>query len=354
MSNVVQFSKLNPIQFHRASDGVYWLDSNPAHEVTQEYFNRWQQADKFKFQIDVDTNYYNTLGMVIALKKCGTGVIEDTFNINNSTYSDGLWRFTVSLTLPEVTGDYFIHVFLPHVTGGGHEDFYSEGINIKLVQENTFMLTYSSFGIVKDTWFIDNLKNEVQFYFRCPGGIQTKDKMPGCETNVYVDQDHSFSTLSSREYDTFKLTIGDNTGLPYPYVSLVNRILGSNRTLKIDDISVSKTGSNALEQVEHADKYTRGIWKVELSEENFTADGYGVFITEVTEDPVVFAEPIVYSQLDLSLDGTVITVYPGLIHAIIWDDNNTPIVIGATYVSASNYLLNLSDLSGDIHVIRIK
>lgn len=355
MAEILKFSKLNPIAFHRSTDGCYWINSHPTHEQTQEFYNPWQQGDKFRFQIEIDTMYYSMNQIYITLRQCGTGLFIANFNTDNSVWNTGAGAYklvlTYSLTLPAIVGDYYIEIKIKQALTSMFHKYYSEPINIKASQTGTVMFTYSSYGIIKDTWFINTAGLELLYYFRTYGGIQTKDRMPGCESNVYVDQSHTFDTLSSQEFDTFKLTIGNNYGTPYPYISLINRIIGSNRTLKIDGVSVNKTGNTTLEQVEHADKYTRGIWKVELAEESLTADIYEAPRPVVIGGEVSSGDELILQSTDLNSDGDYVIVQIGCLLAIAIDSNNETYPLNVEHVSGDNYKVNLSRIPTPITLI---
>jgi len=339
----LKFSPLNPIQFHRAANGCYWVDDKPAHEQTMKFSNPWKTGDTFRFQIEINALYYSMGQVSITLRTCGTGVLVANFSTINAVYNPA--NATYILTFSKVlisAGDQYIHVRLLH--GSTYENFYSEPISIKSAQDGTVLFAYSSYGIIKDTWFIDSSGHEIIYYYRCFGGIQTKDRMPGCDSNIYVDQAHTFDTISSREFDTYKLTIGNNYGLPYPYVSLINRILGSNRTLKVNGNTVSKTGNNTLEQVEHAEKYTRGIWKIELAEDQSNLNEYSAMLPELTGKEITPATQLAVHSHDLLPDGTYQVSQLALLRCVAIDSLGETHPLDITLISGSDYSVNLSDL----------
>jgi len=339
----LKFSPLNPIQFHRAANGCYWVDSKPSHEQTMEFSNPWKIGDTFRFQIEINAFYYSMGQVSITLRTCGTGVLVANFSTINAVYNpaNATYVLTFSKALPSA-GDQYIDVKLLHATT--YEHFYSEPIDVKATQDGTVIFTYSSYGIIKDTWFIDSAGHEILYYYRTYGGIQTKDRMPGCESNVYVDQVHTFDTLSSREFDTYKLTIGNNYGLPYPYVSLINRILGSNRTLRVNGNNVSKTGNNTLEQVEHAEKYTRGIWKVELAEDQSNMNEYSAMLPVWTGGGLGLGTLYTIHTHDIDWNGEFHVSQLGLLRCVAIDSLGETHPLDVTLISGSDYSVNLSDI----------
>lgn len=358
MADVIQFSKLNPVLFNRADGGCYWINSTPEHESTMEFYNKWNQGDKIVFQITYDVSHFYILNGYIALRKCGTNEIityPTPINITIDVNQVNMVVCTYSLTVPVVTGDYFLHLYLPINGGSTYEDFYTEPINIKSVQSNTVLFEYSCDGIQHDTWFINTLGNEIKYYFRCPGGFQSKDFAPVSVSNVYADQSNSFTLLSGISYITKKLTIGENYGVPNFTVDLVNRILNSDLTLKIDDVVYSKTPNSTIESIEYADKYTRGIWKVELAETpNDDHFGYEALpLVLVPETPVVIDILDIIHQSDLGAFGSYHIIQPNLMQIIAIDETDSAINIGVTFISDDEYEVDLSGTVGDIQIITL-
>jgi len=355
MSNVIQFPLLNPIIFRRAATGQYWLESKKNFEQTKEYFHPWQWGDRIRFQISYKIDHYYIFGGYIALRKCGTGELI-TFpipeNITVDQNQTNVVVCTYSLIVPNITGNYFFELYLP-VIAGGHEHFYTEGLNFKQTQENTSMFEFSCDGIQHDVWFINNLLHEVKFYYRFPGGFKTKDFSVKSNSNVYADQTNAFTLLSGFTYNTKKLTIGSGQGCPNYVADTINRILVSDLTCNIDDVAHSKTSDSAMEQVEYADNYTRGIWKIELAETpNDELTGFDALPEDINVDPIDISQQII--TLD-DVDKGLVTIsgIENILYCIVALPDNSTYICGVIKISDDEYTCNVGDIPNGSTTINI-
>jgi hypothetical protein len=295
MPTIIKFASLNPIKLVRANGGTYWKDSNPFFESDTVYVNKWQQRDILRLQIYLNPTYINIAETFITLNTCTTGVLIDTFTPEVAWIDGNFVCVTFSLTLPAITGDYFVKMSIKSVAGT-YEYYYSEPINIKATQPGTVLLIYRCEGIQHDVFFIDHSGGEIWFYFRILGGFRSKDFAPASVSNVYADQSNSFTLLSGIPYVTKKLTIGDNNGIPNYVADLVNRIFCCEETY-IDNVLFSKTENSTLEQSEFSERFPKGIWKIELAE---TPN------TEVTEYP--FIRP--FKDIDTLVESDTFVIEP--------------------------------------------
>ena len=350
---------LNPVRFRGSLVDSYFKDSIPFFEAETEHFQPWKQGDVMRIQIYVSSDYVNlTLPeKFVSLCDCNTGLNGYYFTPEVIRYVTGtIWNYTFVLNVPVITGDHFVKIKLPYITNDGFYYWYSEGLKIKATWEGTVLLKYTCDGIFHDMFFEDLSLHNIEFYHRFKGGFRSKDFTPSSNSNVYADQSHALTLLSAIPYNTKKLTIGDNQGVPNYEVDFLNRAFCCQH-ITIDGVEYCKT-ETGIEQGEYSDRYPKGVWKIELAETpNDESITYTYSKPVITDIPVVIFDipniPVTPGQYDV----TVINLkkppsaYPAIAVLIGTDGNTYPIPVQIN--SATQIALNLTDLKPDTYTAKL-
>lgn len=343
--NVITLPKTNPIQLLHVGSGTYWQDTRPYFEFPAEYFNKWQQGDIIRFEVTQNIALLPTLQLTAKLISCTTGLSAGMFNGSIVFATSSHVTLVYELQLPAVTGDYYVKMY--DFNGSQNYTFYSEAINIKAVQRGTSLLKYYSDGIIHDTYWQYSDGSQVEFYFRCPGGFQSKDFAPSGVNNIFADQTNSYTLLSSIPFNTKKFTVGSNKGVPNYIADLVNRIF-SCESVYIDTVQYCKVEGATLEQVEYGDKHVTGVWKINLSEapneySNYTGLGVGDIINNEVE--IFEGDQDITESFDGKLIIDLSSVNAEILYAVVYptDYSNATNVIHIE-MNGNNATLNIGDV----------
>lgn len=259
-----RFPLLNPVRFPVGS--TYWADDIPSFEVATTYINPWQQGDTIRFQVDILTSLINVSLATIKLRECSFHQVVDTFT-PECAYADGSYIcVVVSCQMPAVTGQHYIDIELPFLSGGITLHRYSEMIDIRAVQPLSALIEYTNSGIDHDVFFLDHSGTPTPFYYRVFGGFRSVDDMPGSTSNIFVDQPNSFTALSGTAFNLRKFTLGGGQGVPNYIAGLVNRIIFCCDSLKINDQTYCRTEASAWEKADSSDRFPKSIYRIELAE----------------------------------------------------------------------------------------
>lgn len=346
--SIANIPLLNPVRFRGVGWDDYFAYEIPFFESPTTHFQPWQQGDIIRLQFSVYDNHVN-IGQPetwVTLCKCDTGVEVASFMYEVIRFVSGNeWNYTFILSVPVVTGDYFIKIKLPKLSTSDFYFWYSEGLNIKAAHTGTVMLRYTCDGIFHDMFFENPYLVRTYFYHRVKGGFHSRDFAPNSISNVYADQSHSFTLLSAVAFNTKKLTIGDNYGVPNYEADFINRALCCD-SVTIDGVAYCKMENSNLEQVDYADNFPKGIWKIELAEtpnsESITYNYTRPMVEDVAVAVVDLPDVVVtLNQADeIVIDISTPIQYPAMFVLVDGDGNTYP--IGIIINSTTQIAVNLT------------
>ncbi|MDR2652184.1 MAG: hypothetical protein LBC68_07715, partial [Prevotellaceae bacterium] len=258
----MKIPEANPIRFNVLppdKDGEHW------------YFQKFQRSDITTIQILVDNSepaqdwtlqifnsddilqvYFTILKVEFTTLVEGIKIIE--FYIYFSQAEEGLHYFVLS---------------------GGTSKFYSDFLCIKDKHEETKLITYHNSvndqSVIFSTGIIFNVRVEAQ------DRHTPKSLVPKSVDSIYDNDMGGYMTLYSNPFETYRINIGSNAGIPDYLMKTVNRAFGCD-ILLLDNNKVNKVEGATFETVE-AENYPLRSWLIEVGYYNdditYTAASYG-------------------------------------------------------------------------------
>lgn len=274
MTYIVRLPEANPIKFVQKGENSpdkWFRYSRPNFELNVEYLQKWQQGDKLRFQFDVHAAYIDSNAITCKMYECNTDTLIDVFGADMAWINGDYVNITVSLDLPDITGNYYVELTCPYwssFTGVSPEVFWSEPISIKKYHENTILIEYRDTGINKDMFFINQVGNTFSFYKRIVGGVLADGCQPESIDTIYASQMHNSTQLFGVPYNVYTFTFGDGFGLPYYEVDLLNRIFCMDY-FYFDGVRYSKGDGSKLAG-EYIKGYPTSIWTIALEKADNT------------------------------------------------------------------------------------
>lgn len=208
---------LNPLRFidttdiNNGFDGNYAINQLRRGQSPKCYFQKWQTSDTLVLQVIADTitppsdlKFYNERG--------------------TKTGPDGIWQASTRIiqSFPDLTIYELSYSFASLPVGSYYcsfDQFSSEPICVQIEQPNTILLKYTNSENNYDMVFDTGIAQ----YFRVEGFIG--NYRPSNERNVYVDQKHNLTQLSSVAFRKFTFYVGTSWLVPNWALDKVNFIM---------------------------------------------------------------------------------------------------------------------------------
>lgn len=263
------FPSANPIKMVRATNEVdlFFEQKIPFFETQKSYYQKYQLGDYIQFQVWVNVALINKYGIMVQLRSADDDRTWGIFQRVGDIFTDGTsnnMTFRLNLYNPAVPeGDYYVYMYLPNLSGGTFELFYSEPLSIKTTHEGTIKLRYTNEGNDFDMQFYEN-HNYITtriFEYRVEGGFRSDGFAALSEDTSFIDQTYNGVLLSSIPYETNVLTFGSNSGIPSYQAAIINRIM-SCTSWSVDGVETVKVDGAKLEPKKLASNHPLQYWQI--------------------------------------------------------------------------------------------
>lgn len=236
MSNQLNIPLLSPFKFYpcKATPGIHfdgdWAYNQIKTFETKKYYNqKWIRSIVTKLQITStlapsDLKLYNCQGVLVKS-------FEWTMVASGGALGLNAWECTIDFTAGVAT-DGIYYLYMQATLLSVNFQAISEPIHIKNSHPNVLVFKYknsvNNFGAIFSTG--------IEYYFICEAGIM--DFQPERDRITYVDEIHNLTTLSATPFRTFKLYIGEATGVPGYVLDILNRIFSCDHVMISDPYSL--------------------------------------------------------------------------------------------------------------------
>ena len=130
--------------------------------------------------------------------------------------------------------------------------------------DNTVLIACSHDENDFDFKFIDSVYNVTRTIIqRVEGGFKSDGQLPGGKYTMYQDLQFKPVILNAVPYNTYRLTVGNNIGVPNWVIDKLNRIFSCS-SVKIDNVEYTRAEGAKFEPVNRDPFYPSGIWTIDL------------------------------------------------------------------------------------------
>ncbi|MFZ4705551.1 MAG: hypothetical protein ACOYMF_06030 [Bacteroidales bacterium] len=265
MSNII-IPELNPIKLFEITTDT-WEYCKILWENKRRYFQKYITADTLRFQIIIPSESVITSFaalLVIDDNDTGTSIPMSAIGANSGDVT-----YEGVKALAGLAGKHLVKIVfgLPE---NGEIIVYSEPIEILSSSDNTVLIQYGNDVNDFDLIFQPYLHEAKIFDFRVEGCFPSDGFKPSSVDDVYIDQSHNTTMLSSIPFNINQFQFGGEYGCPNWIADKFNRILSCNN-VTIDGVPYTKSEGSKLEPA-RTENYALAGWKIDLikSENNYS------------------------------------------------------------------------------------
>ncbi|MDR1346959.1 MAG: hypothetical protein LBJ63_00795 [Prevotellaceae bacterium] len=194
---------------------------------------------------------------------------------------DGLVVMQYAIDFSQLNEGLYYFALLPYEESP-KKLFYSDFICVKDKHEETKLITYHNSvndqSVIFSTGIMFNVRVEA-LDRKDEDDYNYKSFIPNSVDSIYDNDMGGYMTLYSNPFETYKINIGGNAGIPAYLMKTVNRAFGCD-TVLIDNNKVNKVKSATFEAVE-ADNYPLRSWLIEVGyEETEEVEGLYTYLID--------------------------------------------------------------------------